>query len=517
MVKSKSFLAGSVILILALLLSVSITAFAAKDSEVTIGVQVEPSKLNPVTYQDTETGFVLGAICDPLIEVNEEGEYSTEGAVIEDYEIQEDGKVYVFHVREGIKFHNGEELTAEDVKFNYESFLDEDLASPHRGYYTEIEELKLVDEYTLKVILENVKVNFLTSARLRDHVFPKDYIEEVGWDGYEKHPIGSGPYKFENHKSGERISLSKNENYWGKEAEIEEVNFRFYPELSSLIMALQTNEVDYIPEMPADKFLSLRKQQNTGLSFSTYQKMEDHRISFNKREDSIFSDRRLRKAVAYAVNREELIALTREEMATPATGRVPGFHPASAPDAKAYEQDFEKSKELLKEAGYPDGFKTTIYAPSGYTERVTEAQQIARQLSHVGVEVDVKTLEWGTYLDATADGEAPMFRERWSGSTPSPYSFVEHWHPDSGWNAVFGTYENEEVTKLLDQIEKTVDQDKRWELYREVQQIAMDDVACYPLYWPLIGDGYNSELDVPENLWNVFMQPIYYINYWSFT
>lgn len=516
MTSSKFHFSLSAFLALIFIFAMSVPAVVAQESEVTIGIQVEPSQLNPVTYQDTETGFVLSSICDPLIEVNEDGEYTSEGAVIESYEVQEGGKVYVFNIKEGIKFHNGEELTAEDVKFSYESFLNEELASPHKGYYEDIKDVKVVDESTVKVILENVNVTFLTSARLRDHVMPKDYIEEVGWDEYEKHPIGSGPYKFVDHKSGDKIILEKNEDYWGKMAKIEKVSFKFYPELSSLMMALQTHEVDYVPEMPAGKFMNLKEKEGTGLSFGTYQKMEDHRICFNKREDSIFSNKKLRKAVAYAVNRAELIALTREEMATPAVGRVPDFHPASANDAKAYEQDLEKAKELLEEAGYPDGFETEIFAPSGYKERVIEAQQIARQLSQIGIDVDVKTLEWGTYLDVTGSGKAPMFRERWTASTPAPYSFLEIWHPESGWNDVFGDYENEKVTELLEEIKKTVNLKDRWALYREAQRIAMDDVASYVLYWPEVGDTYNAELSIPDNLWNVFMRPIYYINHWSF-
>lgn len=514
MFKSKYFLSVSLVFTLLLLFSLPSSVIAQQD-EVTIGVQVEPSKLNPITYQDTETDFVLSAICDPLIEVNENGEYTTEGAVTKSYEVREGGKVYVFKIQEGINFQNGEALTAEDVKFTYESFLDKDLASPHRGYYKSIKDMEIVDEYTLKVILSERDVTFLTSARLRNHVLPKDYIEKVGWSGYEKDPVGSGSYEFVNHKPGQRITLKKNDDFWGKKANIETVHFKFYPELSSLIMALQTHEVDYVPEMPADKFMNL-EEKDLDLSFGTYQKMEDHRICFNKREDSIFSNKKLRQAVAYAVSRHELIALTRGKMATPAVGRVPAFHPASATDAEDYEQDFEKARELLEEAGYPDGFKTAIYAPSGYNERVTEAQQIARQLSQIGIDCEVKTLEWGTYLDVTAKGEAPMFRERWSGSTPSPFSFVEIWDPESGWNDVFGDYENKKVTELLGQIRETVDQQKRWELYREAQRIAMDEVASYPLYWPEVGDAYNAALSIPDNLWNVFMRPIYYINFWSF-
>ena len=509
----------SLLLTLSLLIGLmvfSVVATAQDNDTVHIAIQTEPSKLNPITYQDTETDFVLSQICDPLVEVSTEGSYTAEGAIIEDYRIEEDGKVYVFEIREGIKFHNGENLTGEDVKFTYESLKDKELASPHRSYYEGIEDIVLVDEYTVKVILGDTNVTFLTNARLRNHVLPKDYIEEVGWDGYEKHPIGSGPYEFIEQDPGQRIVLKKFEDFWGENAKIDNLIFRFYPETTSAVMALQTKEIDFIAEMPAEVFEDLKSKEDVGLKFGTYNKFEDHRVCFNKRKDSIFSDVRLRKAVAYAINRYELIELTRGDMAVPAAGRVPSFHPATAPKANAYEENLKKAQELMAEAGYPDGFKTKIFAPSGYRERVLEVQQIQQQLARINIDLEVVTLEWGTYLDVTADGQAPMFRERWSAGVPSPYSFVENWHSESGWNAIFGTYKNDEVDALIDLIKVTTDQEERWQLYRTVQNLAMDEVACYPLYWPVIGEAYNDEITIPEDVWNVFKRPIYNVDKWHF-
>ncbi len=501
--------------VVAMVLLIAGFAFAGKaEDKAIIAMQTEPSKLNPITYQDTETDFVLSAICDPLVELTAQGDYTAEGAVIESYSISEDGKVYTFKIREGITFHNGEPLTAEDVKFTYEAFMDPSLGSPHHQYYSDIEEVVLVDDYTVEIRLSNRNVTFLTSARLRNHVLPKDYIEEVGWTGYQKKPIGSGPYQFVVHVPGQRIVLRRYEDYWGEKAKIKYAEFRFYPEITTATMALQAKQIDYIAELPAEEYQMLKTFP--GLEYGTFTKFEDHRICFNKRPDSVFSDVKVRQAVAYAINREELIALTRGEMAVPAAGRVPYFHAASAPDAPAYEQDLEKAKELLEEAGYPDGFKTKIYAPAGYRERVLEVQQIQRQLSKIGIEVEVVTLEWGTYLDVTADGEAPMFRERWSASAPSPFSFVENWYSESSWNPIFGTYQNEEVDQLIEEIKVTVNEQERWELYKEVQKIAMEDVACYPLYWPIAGVAYNDELNIPEELFNVFLRPIYNINKWSY-
>jgi peptide/nickel transport system substrate-binding protein len=504
-----------VLFVMAMILLVVGFAFAGKaEDKAIIAMQTEPSKLNPITYQDTETDFVLSAICDPLVELTEDGNYTAEGAVIESYSVSEDGTVYTFNIREGITFHNGEPLTAEDVKFTYESFMDESLGSPHHQYYSDIEEVVVIDDYTVEVHLSNRNVTFLTSARLRNHVLPKDYIEDVGWSGYQKKPIGSGPYQFVVHVPGQRIVLKRFDDYWGEKTKIKYVEFRFYPEITTATMALQAKQIDYIAELPAEEYQMLKTI--SGLKYGTFTKFEDHRICFNKRPDSVFSDVKVRQAVAYAINREELIALTRGEMAVPAVGRIPYFHAASAPDAPAYEQNLEKARELLEEAGYPDGFKTKIYAPAGYRERVLEVQQIQSQLAQIGIEVEVVTLEWGTYLDVTAEGEAPMFRERWSATAPSPFSFVENWYSKSSWNPIFGTYHNEEVDKLIEKIKVTVNEQERWELYKEVQRIAMEDVACYPLYWPIAGVAYNDELNIPEELFNVFLRPIYNIDKWSF-
>jgi len=509
----------SSLIIIALVFVFLLSSFSVSASEqkpLKIGLMAEPSKLNPITREDTEAGFILSLVCDPLIEVDKNGSYTTEGSVISDYEISNEGKVYTFHVKKGVTFHNGEPLTAEDIKFTYESFMNKDLASPHREYYTDIEKLELIDDYTLKITLKKQNVTFLTTARLRGHIVPKDYVQEVGWQEYEQNPIGAGPYKFEKHDAGQRIVLKKYEDYWGENAEIETIEYRFYPEVSSAVMALQGGEVDFIAELPASEYIRLKKQNPDNLKFGSYKKFEDHRIVFNKREDSIFSNPKLRKAVAYAIDRQELIDLTRGEMAVPAVGRVPNFHPASVDSAKAYEKDLDKARELLAEAGYKDGFKTKIFAPSGYRERVLEVQQIQQQLSKIGIEVEVVTLEWGTYLDVTGRGDAPMFRERWSSTSPSPFSFVENWHSESGWNAIFGTYHNEKVDELIDEIKVTTDQKERWALYKEVQKIAMDDVASYPLYWPINGLAYNSELNIPDDLWNVFKRPIYFIDKWSY-
>ncbi len=507
-----------VILSMVLIMVMAFAGFvsAGDDSVVRIAVQVEPSKLNPITYQDTETGFVLGSICDPLITVDEDGSFSPNNAIIERFSVEEDGTVLTFVIRRGITFHNGDPLTAHDVKFTYESFMDENLGSPHHRYYTGIEDIELVGDYILRLTLEETDVTFLTLARIRGHVLPKNYIEEVGWDGYERHPIGSGPYKFVEHVPGSRIVLEKFDDYWGQEPSIDRVEFRFYPELSTAIMALRTGAADFMPEMPADEFMDLEATPGSGLAFGTYQKMEDHRICFNKREDSIFNDARIRQAVAYAIDVNELIALTRGEMAVPARGRVPSFHPAFAKEANAYELNLEKARQLLEEAGYPDGFETEIFAPAGYRERIQEVQHIQVQLARIGIKAEVVTVEWGTYLDVTADGEAPMFRERWSAGVPEPIGFVESWHSKSSWNPIFGVYHNPSVDELIDEIRWTVDDDERWKLYHQVQEIAMDDVADYPLYWPLVGDVYNENLHIPEELWDPFKIPIYYINHWSF-
>lgn len=505
------------VILIALILSLLVISFsfAAKDT-VVVAMMQEPSKLDPIVYQDTVTSIVLSQITDPLIELTTDGNYTTEDSVLESFSISPDAKVYTFKVKKGITFHNGEPLTAEDIKFTYEAFKNPELGSPHRKYYEDIEKIELVDEYTLKVYLKKPNVVFLATARLRGHVLPKDYIEQVGWDGYQQHPIGSGPYKFVRYIKGQEIVLTANENYWGKKPKIKNLIFKFYPESASVVMALQTKEVDYVIGLPAEDFKMLRETASDILKFGTYAEFADHRIAFNKRPDCIFHDVRLRKAIAHAINIDELIAVSRGDMAIKAIGRIPNFHAAFSPDVPTFEYNPEKAKELMKEAGYPNGFKTKVYVASSAQEAILEAQVMQQQLKKVGIDLEIVTLEWGIYLDVTAEGEAPMFIENWHASLPSPYSFIEIWHSQSGWNPIFGTYHNPKVDELIDKIKVTVDPEERWKLYREVQKIALSDVVCIPLYWPIVGIAYNNELNIPEELFNAFKIPHYHINEWSF-
>ena len=486
---------------------------AQEVSTVRVAMKTEPASLHPITTQGTEVNVVLAQISDPLLSVDEKGNFTTEGSILEDFSIEEDGKVYVFNIREGITFHNGEVLDAEVLKFNYESWLDEKLASPYRAYYTVIDNMEIVDDYTLKVTLNKGDVTFLSYCQFNEHIVPKQYIEEVGWDGYAQKPIGTGPYKFVEYNSGRRILLEKNENYWGKEVDIDRVEFNFYPESNSAVMATMTKEVDFYLEPNAEEYKRLKDEP--GIASAEYRKFQDDRICFNKREDSIFSDVRLRQAVAYAINRDEIITLTRGDMAVPAVGRVPDFHPATAPNANDYEYNPEKAKELLAEAGYPDGFETSIYVASNHKDRVQEAQLIQQHLAQVGIDCEVVAIEWGTYLDVTATGEAPMFRERWVTGGPSPYDFVELYHKDSSWNSIFGTYDKPVVNALVEELVTTVDNEERWAIYREIQEIVLEDAACYPLYWPIQGAVYNDELHIPEESFTAFNEYIDIEN-WSF-
>lgn len=513
MIKNNKYLC--IFLVLTFLFAFSFGVFA-NDSTVTIAIDSEPSRLNPIDYEDYVTLNILSTICDPLIAIDESGNFTTEGAVLEEYSIEEEGKEFIFEVREGITFHNGDKLTAEDVKFTYESLMDEELGSPHRHYYEDIEKIELIDEYTLKVTLNEPNVIFMATSRLRDTVLPKNYIKEVGWDGYEKNPIGSGPYKFVEHSPGEKIVLEKFDNYWGHKAQIENVEFRFITETSSALMALETKEIDFM-DLPISAYERLKKDESNQLTFKIYEEFTDARIAFNKRSDSIFSDVRLRQAIAYAIDAEEIVKLQPGDLVKPAVGRIPDSHAAFSPDIKSFKHDPEKAKELMAEAGYPDGFSTELYVATGKELRILESQVIQQQLAEVGIDLEIVTLEWGTYLDVTAEGKAPMFRENWPcGTLPSPYNFVAEFHSENSYNPIFGTYHNEKVDTLIDKIKRTPDPNERWELYKQVQMITMEEVATYPLYWPISLQGYNNDLNIPESLFSVFRKPTFHINEWSF-
>ena len=473
----------------------------AKMSEgpVILGMVDEPKDLNPISYPDVYSAFVLMQLFDPLVRTNPDGVVNTDGrAVAEDFQVSEDGLTYTFQLQEGIKFHNGTEMTAEDVVFTIDSLRnDEEPVSPRKQDFEVIESVEATGEYEVTVKLNKSFAPFLKAAMTSVYVLPKDYIQENGWDAWEDVLIGTGPYTYEEYKTGSYIMLERNTDYWRHPAYIEKIKFAFYPEYATAIMALKKGEIHYMERLPANQWFQMEKTKN--VLARSHPKMAFWPLQMNQQKEP-FNNVKVRKALAYAVDSNQVIMAERtDKLADNTRSPIPPIHPAHE-NVMKYDQDIEKAKQLLAEAGY-ERVKTKLYTTPG----TTEAQVIQQLVKPAGFDIELVELEWGSFLDNVESGNAPLWYSGWTGSA-SAYSLLNLFHSESQWNWYTGFYSNKEFDRTFEAANREPDPEKRNELYKKCQRILVnEDMGIYIMYTRYARKAMHESLHVPEDSWNPYM------------
>jgi peptide/nickel transport system substrate-binding protein len=482
--KFKSILTAVLVLAVAFVGGLGIGAEEPKyGGTVVIALPSEPKTLDPITYPDIYSAAVIIQVFEPLIWMDTKLS-PTNQKLVESWETPDD-VTYIFHLKKGVKFHDGHELTAEDVKFTLDSVMDPELASPRIHEFEKIESVEIIDDYTIKVVLKEPHAPFLVDV-MPIPIVPKHYVEEVGWEEFSRNPIGTGPYKFVEWKSGDYIKLEANKDYWGKPAYIEEVTFRFIPEEAVGVMAMKAGEIDFLYEVPGEDLEPL--EETPGVKVGTFKGLNYRFIAMNCGREP-FDDVRVRQAINYAIDTYTIVELW-HPLATPATGPIPPYNWAYTGDVRTYPRDIEKAKELLAEAGYPDGFEITLLIPPG-TRSMEEAVIYQAQLSEAGIKMNIEQLEWGVFLDKLFAKDFDMLRVGWTGPH-DPNGYIEKNHSESGWN--FFNYSNPEIDVLIEAAAKTTDIKERKRLYARIQQILAEDVPMVYIFHEERARAYDENL-----------------------
>jgi len=341
---------------------------------------------------DSPSLIVTLQIFEPLIELNEKLEPIP--AIAESWE-NPDELTYIFHLRQGVKFHDGTGLTAEDVKFTFKWVMDPENESPNRGHLGMVETVEIIDDYTVKFILKHPTATFVTLVLPKFGIVPRHAAEELGED-FGFNPIGAGPFKFVRWVSEDYIKLEAFDNYFRGRPYLDRVIFRVIPEAAVGVLALEAGEVDFLVSVPADEFERLAADPNiatarfpgTGFVF----------IGPDLKHP-ILSDVRIRHAISYAIDREMIIAAAVAGLAVPATGPLqPGLWAHTTEGVRTFPYNPERAKQLLAEAGFPDGFTVGLMTipvePFSIIAVVLKAQ-----LGEIGIEVELEFLEFGVFLD----------------------------------------------------------------------------------------------------------------------
>nr|AGF93164.1 oligopeptide ABC transporter substrate-binding protein [uncultured organism] len=434
-----------------------------------------PTGLDPTVHREGPTYNITLNIFDSLLRRTADGDIVP--ALAESYERVTE-KSWIFHLREGVEFHNGEELTAEAVKFTVNRIFDPELKSTRATDLEWIEGVEVIDKYTVKITANKV-------FALADHYFselqivPPEYVKEVGDKEFNMNPVGTGPFEFVRWDQGNKVVLERNEEYWAGPSEISGVTFRFINSAASRVATLLGGDADLVADVPVSSINQIENRANTKLGVATGSRVIF--VGLDSAQDTPLENVKVRQALNYAVNKdaiiENLLKGLAEKTVTLLTEKDLGFNP----DVEPYGYNPEKARELLDEAGYPNGFEIEMATLSGrYINDEQVAQAIAGYLGDIGVDVKLQVMEFGAFNDKLFSKQiSPMFLVGW-GNPVFDASYVFDFIVRS--DGLIRTIQNEEIDKLLQQGRTTTDQQKRDDYYQETVELVQKQAPCVFLY-----------------------------------
>ncbi len=469
-----------------------------------VGIVSPVLSLDPADYRDRVTETVLRNMFDGLVTRTTKNDVVLE--IAEDVK-QIDEKTWEFKIKKGIKFHNGEDLTAEDVKFTFDRIIKEkgiEYPEPHtaarKGLIAPLQEVEIVDDYTVRFHFKGPWPPML-QLLVHQQIVPKDYFEEVGTKGFIEHPIGAGPFKFVEGKLDDQIVMERFEDYYGGAEDLppvgpaflDRVIWKVIPEASTRVAALLAGEVDIIQRVPPHMVPQLLANPN--VQVKTCAGTRPHFMEMNVNMPP-FDDVRVRRAMNYAIDVQTIIDKVLMGYGEVLPGPLSPYNKMVDPDLKPYGYDPDKALELLAEAGWKDTdgdgildkdgkpFSFVIDIDASYKEI---AEAIAGQLRNIGIDASVRVWDWPTLKPLLKAGERQATIGSWGDSAFDPVGYMEaKWHSyveGTGYGrGNYSQYSNPRVDELIEKGETEGDPEKRKEIYKEAQRIIYEDAPCVFLF-----------------------------------
>ncbi|WP_176056552.1 ABC transporter substrate-binding protein [Brucella intermedia] len=501
----KTFLSG--ISALALGLAISFGAQAAnikQGGSMIVTYKDDVSTLDPAIGYDWQNWSMIKSLFDGLMDY-EPGTTNLRKEIAEDYTISDDGKTFTFKLRKGVKFHNGRELNADDVKYSIERVVNPKTQSPGAGFFGSIvgfedasagkaealSGITVVDPYTIKFELSRPDATFLHVLALNfAHIVPKEEVEKYGAD-FGKHPVGSGAFKMTEWTLGQRIVFERFKDYYNPSLpKLDQITFEVGQEPVVALLRLQNGEVDIPGDgIPPAKFIEVTKDPKFKDLIIQGGQLHTGYVTMNVKIKP-FDNVKVRQAVNMAINKDRIVRIINGR-AVPANQPLPPSMPGYAKDYKGYPYDPEKAKALLAEAGVADGFETELFvANTDPQPRI--AQAIQQDLAAIGIKASIKSLAQANVIAAGGEPDgAPMV---WSGGMgwiadfPDPSNFYGpilgcSGAVQGGWN--WSWYCNAELDKKAQEADAIVDparKEEREAMWRDIYLKIMDDAPWAPIF-----------------------------------
>ncbi|MBI4226769.1 MAG: peptide-binding protein [Candidatus Omnitrophica bacterium] len=451
--------------------------------------------LLPILASDASSGEICGLVYNGLVKYDKQ--LQVVGDLAESWEILDEGLTIIFHLRQGVRWHDGAPFTAKDVQFTYERLIDPNVRTPYSGDFERVASLQLLDDYTVKVTYKEPFAPGLISWGMG--IMPAHLLRghDLQTSPLARRPVGTGPYRFHSWKTGERIVLVANPDYFEHRPYLDRYYYRVIPDQATMFLELSTQQLDETGLTP----LQYARQTGTPAFHAHFQKFRYPSFGFTylgyNLSDSKFSDRRVRQAINAAIDKTEIVRGVLLGLGKVATGPYPQESWAYNPEVPAVPYDPAAARRLLAEAGWRDtngdgvldrhgrAFAFTVLTNQGNETRQHTAEIIQRRLSEVGIRMQIRVIEWSTFVSEFIDKrrfEAVLLG--WSLSRDPDLYDIFHSSKTGEGEFNFVGYASPEIDRLLLEGRRTFNEGRRRVIYHEIHRILAEDQPYTFLFVP---------------------------------
>lgn len=442
------------------------TGEPVKGGEITVGIAQDlDDSLDPHQTVAAGTREVLFNIFEGLVKPNSDGEMIP--AVAEKYTLSEDGTTYTFTLREGVKFHNGQTVTAEDVVYSINrcAAVPEGQEKPLVAAFSAVKSVEALDEKTVAVTIAQRDLEFI--SYMTAAIIPADY------ENQDTAPVGTGPFRFVSRTPQQDFVMERFEDYWGAPAWLDKVTYKICENADALVMNLNGGSIDLCAHLTSAQASQLNQ------SFQVLEgTMNLVQAIYLNNQAKPFDNQLVRQALCYAIDRQGIMDMVADGHGTAVGSSIyPAFTKYFLPElVDKYPHDVAKAKELLAQAGYPDGFDMTISVPNNYQPHMDTAEVVAEQLREAGINVTIQPVEWSTWLDTIYNGR--QFQATVVGvdaANMTARAMLERFTSDYGKN--FINYNNPAYDALFQQAINAQDEATQTDLYKQMETMLADTAA----------------------------------------
>lgn len=442
------------------------TGEPVKGGEITVGIAQDlDDSLDPHQTVAAGTREVLFNIFEGLVKPNSDGEMIP--AVAEKYTLSEDGTTYTFTLREGVKFHNGQTVTAEDVVYSINrcAAVPEGQEKPLVAAFSAVKSVEALDEKTVAVTIAQRDLEFI--SYMTAAIIPAGYADQA------TAPVGTGPFKFVSRTPQQDFVMERFEDYWGAPAWLDKVTYKICENADALVMNLNGGSIDLCAHLTSAQASQLNQ------SFQVLEgTMNLVQAIYLNNQAKPFDNQLVRQALCYAIDRQGIMDMVADGHGTAVGSSIyPAFTKYFLPElVDKYPHDVAKAKELLAQAGYPDGFDMTISVPNNYQPHMDTAEVVAEQLREAGINVTIQPVEWSTWLDTIYNGR--QFQATVVGvdaANMTARAMLERFTSDYAKN--FINYSNPAYDALFQQAINATDEAAQTDLYKQMETMLADTAA----------------------------------------